>query len=122
MSVIFALTTHDGYNGDMDLLIAINKQGTLQAVRVVRHQETPGLGDAVEPQKSDWILQFDQLPTTDWEQPDWQLAKYGGRFQQMTGATITATAVIEAVERTVKYFNNNHNVLLSTQTDRPSAP
>lgn len=114
VSLIFALTAHNGYNGDIDLLVAINTDGNLQAVRVVRHQETPGLGDGIELRKSDWILQFSNLPTTTLNHQDWQLRKYGGQFQQLTGATISATAVLTAVERALEYYHSHREQLLTS--------
>lgn len=115
VSVIFALSTREGYNGNMDLLVAMHADGRLQAVRVVRHQETPGLGDRVEPQKSDWILQFSGMPTARLTQEHWQLRKHGGRFDQLTGATITATAVLRTVQRTVNYFHDHRAELLGIE-------
>ncbi len=118
VSVIFALTAHDGYNGDIDLLIAIHVDGSLQAVRVVRHQETPGLGDQVELRKSDWLKQFDQLSVSGLSHQDWQSRKYGGRFDNLTGATITASAVLRTVERTVEYFQQQRDKLLVAPAHR----
>ncbi len=122
VSVIFALTTIDGYNGNIDLLVALHTDGRLQAVRVVRHQETPGLGDRIELRKSDWVRQFSELPTSTLTNKDWQLRKHGGRFDQLTGATITATAVLGAIERTVKYFHEHREWLLETPADEIELP
>src|SRR5687768_13130950 len=36
----------DGYRGPIELLVAIDANGKLIGVQVVRHRETPGLGDA----------------------------------------------------------------------------
>ena len=51
----------DGYNGNIHLLIGINADGSLSGVRVTSHKETPGLGDAIETGKSNWILRFSGL-------------------------------------------------------------
>ena len=40
---------------------ASHRAGALTGVRVVRHRETPGLGDAIDADKSKWILQFSGL-------------------------------------------------------------
>lgn len=120
IAVIFALTAHNGYNGDIDLLVAIDPAATLLAVRVVRHQETPGLGDGVELRQSDWIHQFAQLPAASLGDNDWQLRKYGGQFEQLTGATITAAAVLDAVQRSVDYFQNHRQQLLDAASLEPA--
>jgi electron transport complex protein RnfG len=45
----------DGYNGNIELLIAVNIDGSVSGVRTILHKETPGLGDKIEMRKSDWI-------------------------------------------------------------------
>ena len=48
----------DGYAGPIKLLIGVYADGTLAGVRVLSHQETPGLGDAIDHTRSDWVLSF----------------------------------------------------------------
>lgn len=121
VSVIFVLTTPEGYNGNIDLLVAMHADGYLQAVRVVRHQETPGLGDQIELRKSDWVLQLSNLPTVELTNEHWQLRKHGGHFDQLTGATITATAVLRAVERVANYFHDHQDSLLVSPAMQPGS-
>jgi electron transport complex protein RnfG len=47
-AVILEAIAHDGYSGDIKLLIAIRADGTLSGVRVLTHKETPGLGDYID--------------------------------------------------------------------------
>jgi electron transport complex protein RnfG len=117
--VAVALTTvaPDGYNGNIELIVAINIDGTISGVRALKHQETPGLGDKIETRKSQWILGFSGKTVTDENNNQWAVAKDGGMFDQFTGATITPRAVVKAIKRTVLYFNNNKQMLLS----RPNA-
>ena len=49
----------DGYSGSIRLLVGVTPEGRLLGVRVLQHQETPGLGDAIEERRSDWIHSFD---------------------------------------------------------------
>ena len=58
VAVIINSVAPDGYSGNIELLVAINFSGTLEGVRVVQHKETPGLGDAIEENRSDWITRF----------------------------------------------------------------
>jgi len=51
-------TYPNGYNGNIRLLTGINVDGSLLGVRVVKHKETPGLGDKIETRKSNWIKKF----------------------------------------------------------------
>ncbi|HKJ70289.1 MAG TPA: electron transport complex subunit RsxG [Gammaproteobacteria bacterium] len=104
VAVAFRAVAPDGYNGRIDLLVAVWRDGTLAGVRVINHAETPGLGDRIETSKSDWILQFRGHAMGDPPEEDWKVAKDGGAFDQMTGATITSRAVVKAVRRAMKFF------------------
>ena len=57
--VILEAIAHDGYSGDIKLLIAIIADGSLSGVRVLTHKETPGLGDYIDIAKGKWITLFD---------------------------------------------------------------
>jgi electron transport complex protein RnfG len=97
----------DGYNGSIQLLVAIELDGTLAGVRVLSHRETPGLGDYIEPGRSDWILGFAGKSLTDPKPDDWKVKRDGGDFDQFTGATITPRAVVKAVKNALLYYRQH---------------
>jgi electron transport complex protein RnfG len=103
----------DGYSGKINLLVAINVDGSLSGVRVIHHNETPGLGDKVETRRSDWIYAFNGKVLSDENNARWAVKKDGGMFDQFTGATITPRAVVKAIKNTILYFNANKESLLS---------
>lgn len=96
-AVIFDLVTGRGYSGDIRLLVAADPNGQVLGVRVIEHRETPGLGDRIEVGRSDWIRQFTGRSLEDPPAERWAPDRRGGDFDTMTGATITADAVIGAV-------------------------
>jgi len=104
-------TAPDGYNGNIELLVAVNIDGSISGVRTIKHQETPGLGDKIELRKHNWILSFNNKRIIDDSDSRWAVAKDGGMFDQFTGATITPRAVVKAVKKTVDYFNKNKQTL-----------
>jgi len=106
-------TAPDGYNGNIHMLVAVNLNGSVSGVRVLKHQETPGLGDKIEERKSNWINNFTDKIVTSESDSRWAVAKDGGMFDQFTGATITPRAVVKAVKDTVIYFKNNQQALFS---------
>ncbi len=95
----------DGYSGAIRLLVAVGADGRLLGVRVLAHKETPGLGDAIDERKSDWILGFAGRSLTDPAPGGWKVRKDGGEFDQFTGATVTPRAVVGAVEDALLYFD-----------------
>lgn len=113
-AAIFASIAPDGYNATIRLLIGISVDERITGVRVISHRETPGLGDAIEIRKSNWILQFDG---TSLQQPQaalWAVEKDEGAFDSITGATVTPRAVIKAVKNTLLYFSGHKNELFET--------
>ena len=71
------------------VLIGVDARGTLFGARVIRHQETPGLGDKIEIAKARWIEDFKGKSLTDPSPDKWGVKKDGGVFDQFAGATIT---------------------------------
>lgn len=120
-AVILEAIAHDGYSGDIKLLIAIRADGSISGVRVLAHKETPGLGDYIDIAHGNWIKLFDNqsVETTPLEQ--WKVKKDGGKFDYMVGATITPRAVVKAVAKSLQYFEQNKLMLeqSSVHDDKP---
>ena len=114
--VILPVTAPDGYSGDIDLIMGIDREGRLTGVRVTQHAETPGLGDAIETSKSDWILDFRGHSLDNPPPEGWHVAPDGGQFDALSGATITSRAVVRAVYRGLVFFDKNRDKLLDEDT------
>jgi len=112
----------DGYGGDIRLLVAVNYDGTVAGVRVLAHKETPGLGDNIEVEKSDWITRFAGRSLSNPPAEKWRVRKDGGVFDQFTGATVTPRAVVGAVRRTLEYYAANRDRLFRTAPKERPAP
>lgn len=115
--VILQAVAPEGYGGSINLLVGIDSQGQITGVRVIPpHFETPGLGDAVEVQKSPWILSFNGKSLANTPESRWRVKKDGGEFDAFTGATITPRAVVDAVYKALQYFDANKASLLHADT------
>jgi electron transport complex protein RnfG len=117
-AVILEAIAHDGYSGDIKLLIAIKYDGSISGVRVLTHKETPGLGDYIDIAKDDWIKLFNgesltQISGEKWPEERWKVKKDGGEFDYMAGATITPRAVVKAVHKALQYFEANKVALFA---------
>jgi H+/Na+-translocating ferredoxin:NAD+ oxidoreductase subunit G len=111
MATVFATVAPHGYNAAIDLLIGVAPTGTVTGVRVVRHRETQGLGDAIDTAKSDWMLQFDGKALTAPPLPAWAIEQDEGEFDAISGATVTSRAVVAAVKNTLLYFEQHRDEL-----------
>ncbi|MDO9151523.1 MAG: electron transport complex subunit RsxG [Methylotenera sp.] len=122
VGVILEAIAHDGYAGDIKLLIAIRTDGSISGVRVLTHKETPGLGDYIEIERNDWITQFNDESLVKTAAKDWVVVKDGGKFEYMAGATITPRAVVKAVAKALQFFNENKSRLLENNTVDKALP
>jgi electron transport complex protein RnfG len=116
VAVVISSIAPNGYNGPIQMLVGVYSDGRLAGVRVVKHRETPGLGDAVSTTHSDWILGFNNKSLSNPEEKYWKVKRDGGIFDQFTGATITPRAVVKAIHNALLYFNKNQTMLFSQQS------
>ncbi|CAM3917631.1 Electron transport complex protein RnfG [Vibrio aerogenes CECT 7868] len=87
----------EGYSGPIKYLIGVDLNGVIQGVRIISHTETPGLGDKIELEKSNWVLSFNQRSLRN--TPVWAVKKDGGDFDQFSGATITPRSVVRGIHK-----------------------
>lgn len=114
-------TVAPGYRGPIELLVAIDCEGTLLGVRVLRHDETPGLGDAFEKREPQWLERFRGLSLSHPPQQRWSVEHDGGDFDTLTGATITSRAIVTAVRRALEYHQHDR-VRICGAPARPDSP
>jgi electron transport complex protein RnfG len=108
----------DGYRGPIELLVGIAPDGTLIGVQVIRHNETPGLGDAFENREAGWLDRFAGLSLENPPQQRWSVRRDGGDFDAFTGATITPRAIVKAVRRTLEFYRGNSERIFSEAAQR----
>ncbi|MGF1644429.1 MAG: electron transport complex subunit RsxG [Thiotrichales bacterium] len=116
VAAVFETVAPDGYSGAIHLLIGIDTDGRVTGARVLKHAETPGLGDPIEQNHSNWILGFTGKSTREPELARWAVKRDGGEFDQFTGATISPRAVVKAIRQTLVYFGDHRDQLLATET------
>lgn len=104
-----------GYAGDIRVIMGVDAQGRILGARVVKHAETPGLGDKIEERRSDWITRFTGLSLRNPAEDKWKVKKDGGPFDQFSGATITPRAVVSAVRDGLKFFAAHRARLLEVE-------
>lgn len=112
-AVCFKFIAPDGYSGAIDMLIGITRAGDILGVRVIKHAETPGLGDKIEVTKSDWILKFNGHSLQDLTPTQWAVKKDGGIFDQFSGATITPRKTVQAIYRSLNFFKDHREEMVN---------
>ncbi len=110
-----------GYAGPVVSMMGVDRDGTLLGVRVIKHTETPGLGDKIEPAKSNWIYEFEGKSLSDPPAGKFAVKKDGGVFDQFAGATITPRAVVKSVKGGLEFFAREKSRLLGGTGAAPAA-
>ena len=115
VAALFAVSARDGYSGPIRVLVGIELDGRISGVRILEHRETPGLGDGIEHDKSDWDQQFIGRSLTDPDIDGWAIRRDGGEFDQLSGASVTPRAVIGAIRDTLVWFDANRELVFEMQ-------
>lgn len=111
--VVLPVITHYGYSGDIKLIVGVDRKGEITGVRVTKQNETPGLGDKIEANKTRWIFGFDGKSLGNPGEKGWAVKKDGGVFDQFSGATITPRAVVGAIHQVLEYVHLHHAELFA---------
>jgi electron transport complex protein RnfG len=120
VGVVLEAIAPDGYSGEIGLIVGIDAHGVLTGVRVIRHRETPGLGDYIEIAKSPWVSQFAGKSLDNPAPEAWRVKKDGGAFDARAGATVTPRAIVKAVHDALEYFEMQRATLLAPAVGRQS--
>ncbi len=89
----------NGFAGQIELMVGFLPDGSINKVAVVSHKETPGLGDKMDPKKSNFSIQFEGKNPETFKL---KVKKDGGDVDAITASTITSRAYCDAVERAFK--------------------
>ena len=93
--------TNKGFSGEFKLMVGFAPDGSIIDIAVIKHAETPGLGDKMEKKKSDFSVQFMG------KHPDsfkLSVTKDRGDVDAITASTITSRAYCDAVTRAYGAF------------------
>ena len=98
--------TNLGFGGLIKLMVGFAPDGTIIDIAVLKHSETPGLGNKMEKGKSDFSLQFmGKNP----ESFKLAVKKDRGDVDAITASTITSRAYCDAVARAYRAFKESQN-------------
>ena len=98
-----------GFSGRIDVMVGFLPDGTITETVVLKHLETPGLGDKLDIAKSEFPRQFWKKNIADLRTNDKILVKKdGGKIDAITAATISSRAFCDAVDRAWEVYQSNN--------------
>lgn len=95
LGYIMTYSTNRGYSNPLVLIGGTDPAGNISKIDVFFTRETPGIGDKVERRRGNYMDQFDGKNLLD---SNWDVKKFGGDFDYITGATVTSRAVVLATK------------------------
>ncbi len=114
VGVAVATYTAMGYSGRIRAMVGFTPGGKIIDVVHLEHSETPGLGDKIEKDKSDWSDQFQGL---DPREETLKVKQDGGDIDGITAATITARAYCDAIDRAFRTFDANRAKIVNEEKE-----
>jgi electron transport complex protein RnfG len=108
LATAIKLVAPAGYNGDILLALAVDKKGSIIGLKILSHAETPGFGDVIGNANSSWISSFLGRSLKNPEPTRWQLRTDGGDIDGISGATITASAVVAGISNALRYIDQTN--------------
>ncbi|MBR4983606.1 MAG: RnfABCDGE type electron transport complex subunit G [Lachnospiraceae bacterium] len=100
LGYVLDITTHEGYNGDIQFTMGIKMDGTVNGISLLSIAETPGLGmkaeDVLKPQFAGKKVGLFAYTKTGAATPD--------QIDAISGATITTNALVNGVNTGLDFF------------------
>jgi len=97
--------TMKGFGGEIEIMVGILDDGTINNTAILSHKETPGLGDKMDIKKSNFPEQFMGLNPAG---KVLKVKKDGGTIDAITAATISSRAFCDAINRAYETFEANN--------------
>ena len=96
-----------GYSGTISMVAGLNRDGSISGVKILDHNETAGFGANAHQENSDWLTRFTSAALANTKESDWTTRKEGGKFDQLSGATITSRSIINSMHDLLLYYADN---------------
>ncbi len=106
----FKVVAPDGYSGNIEIMVGLNPQDSLNGIEILAHAETPGLGAKI----TESVFK-DQFKGKSLDNADWRVKKDGGQFDQITGATISPRAIVGAVKKGLEFYRSHKAEIMASQ-------
>ncbi|GJM13611.1 MAG: electron transport complex subunit G [Pseudohongiella sp.] len=125
VAIAVPATAEDGFNGKIDLLVAIDMFGRISAARVIEDIDSDQLFGVVDVIQSKWMDEFTGNSMRDILRLSWQPITAENEYDQFVGASITPKSVANKIYDALVFFQSNRIELMrgsstSNQTRRES--
>ena len=112
VAVAVPTTADDGFNGRIDLLVAVDMFGRISAARVLEDIASDNLYGVVDVIDSQWMKQFSGNSMRDILRLSWQPITAENEYDQFVGASITPKSVANQIYDALVFYQSNRIELI----------
>ena len=112
IAVAVPATADDGFNGTIDLLIAMDMYGRISAARVIEDIHSNELYGVVDVIESQWMKEFSGNSMRDILRISWKTISPENEYDQFVGASVTPKTVSDRIYDTLVFFQSNRIALI----------
>lgn len=105
--VVVPATAEDGFNGEVDLLVAVDMFGRIQAVRVIERRPQAELFGVLKLIESQWLKLFSGKTFRDIQRLSWQTIPADNEYDLFVGASVTPKTVSSKIYDALVFFQSN---------------
>jgi len=105
-------TFGEGYGGFIDIMVGIDLEGKISGVKILEHEETPGLGAKIEEPSFRDQFKGKSLDNSVLVNGNLAVKNDGGDLDALTGATISPRGVSQAASAGLKIFTRHRQEIL----------
>lgn len=107
VAVAVPASAEDGFNGKIDLLIAVDMFGRISAARVIEDVDSRQLFGVVDVIDSKWMNGFAGNSMRDILRLSWQPITAENEYDQFVGASITSKSVAKQIYDALVFYQSN---------------
>lgn len=112
VAVAVPASAEDGFNGKIDLLIAVDMFGRISAARVIEDIDAEQLFGVVDVIDSKWMNGFAENSMRDILRLSWQPITAENEYDQFVGASITPKSVANQIYDALVFYQSNRIELI----------
>ena len=116
VAIAVPATADDGFNGHVELLVAITMFGRISAARVIDDLNSNELYGVVDVIQSQWMKQFTGNTMRDILGTSWKKVSADNEYDQFVGASVTPKTVSQQIYDTLVFFQSNRIALMAGES------
>lgn len=113
VAIAVPATAEDGFNGTIDLLVAVDMFGRISAARVIKDVDSDELYGVVDLIESQWMKEFAGNSMRDILRISWKTISADREYDKFVGASVTPKTVSNRIYDTLVFVQSNRIALIA---------